>query len=355
MRQSRILPVIFLGLVFAAMGTGLSHAASPASEAAAAPNANGNSKVTLDVVVAAKSGAPVSGLQAADFTLLDNNSPQTLSSFQAAGGMVAKADPPVELILVLDALNTGVITVDKARQSLPSLFREDGGVLPLPTSLIVLSDRGFTIQDHPTRDGRALMDFLTKNTTGLREHRGNGWEIDTERRDLSLRALRAIVAEESKRPGRKLVVWIGRGWASLGTELGGMSDKWRHDEFIHVVELSDALRQAHMTLYSVDPQGVGIREHWEDSVYKGVSSEREVNYASLVLEVLARQTGGLELEGSNDIAQMVHRCIADANAYYVLTFNPPAAAHANEYHGIEVKVNKPGLTARTRAGYYAQP
>jgi len=355
MRQRRILPVIFLGFVFAARGTVVSHAASPASEAIATATASANPGVTLDVVIADKSGAPVSGLQAADFTLLDNNSPQTLSSFQAVSDMAAKADPSVELILVLDALNTGVITVDKARQSLGSLFRENGGVLALPTSLIVLSDRGFTIQDHPTRDGKALMDFLTKNTTGLREHRGNGWEIDSERRDLSLRALRAIVAEERKRPGRKLVVWIGRGWASLGTELGGMSDRWRHDEFTHVVELSDALRQAQVTLYSVDPQGVGIREHWEDSAYKGVPSERQVNYASLVLQVLARQTGGLELESSNDIAQMVHRCIADANAYYVLTFNRPAAAQANEYHGIEVRVNKPGLTARTRIGYYAQP
>jgi VWFA-related protein len=355
MRQRRILPVIFLGLVLATPGTVLAHVASPASEAAAVATTKANAAMTLDVVVAGKSGAPVSGLQAADFTLLDNNSPQPLSSFQAVSGIAAKADPPVELILVLDALNTGIVTVEKARQSLTSLFREDDGVLALPTSLIVLSDRGFTIQDHPTRDGKALMEFLSKNTTALREHRGNGWEIDTERRDLSLRALRGIVAEEGKRPGRKLLVWIGRGWASLGTELGGMSDKWRHDEFVHVVEFSDALRQANMTLYSVDPQGVGIHEHWEDSAYKGVPSERQVNYASLVLQVLVRQTGGLELESSNDIAQMVHQCMADANAYYLLTFTAPAAAHANEFHGIEVKVNKPGLTARTRSVYYSQP
>ena len=27
----------------------------------------------------------------------------------------------------------------------------------------------------------------------------------------------------------------------------------------------------------------------------------------------------------------------------------------DEYHTLEVKVDKPGLTARTRTGYYAQP
>ncbi len=355
MRQRGTLPVIFLGLVFAGLGTVLTYAASPASEEPAVATTHASTAMTLDVVVAGKSGAPVSGLQAADFTLLDNNSPQTLSSFQAASGLTATADSPVELILVLDALNSGLVTVDKARQSLSDLFRENGGVLALPTTLVVFSDWGFTIQDHPTRDGKALMEFLTKNTTALREHKGSGWEIDSERRDLSLRALRAIIADESKQPGRKLVVWIGRGWASLGTESGGLPDKWHHREFLNVVAYSEALRQAHITLYSIDPLGVGIREHWEDSAYKGVSSERQVNYASLVLQVIAKQTGGLELEGSNDIAQMVHQCIADANSYYVLTFNPPAAAHANEYHGIEVRVNKPGLKARTRTGYYAQP
>jgi hypothetical protein len=39
----------------------------------------------------------------------------------------------------------------------------------------------------------------------------------------------------------------------------------------------------------------------------------------------------------------------------VLTFNAPPAAHANEYHGLEVAIDKPGLTARTRTGFYAQP
>jgi hypothetical protein len=38
-----------------------------------------------------------------------------------------------------------------------------------------------------------------------------------------------------------------------------------------------------------------------------------------------------------------------------LSFDPPHADHADEYHHIEVQVAKPGLTARTRQGYYQQP
>ena len=42
-----------------------------------------------------------------------------------------------------------------------------------------------------------------------------------------------------------------------------------------------------------------------------------------------------------------------AQAYYELSFDPPRAEHPDEYHHIEVQVAKPGLTARTREGYYS--
>lgn len=47
--------------------------------------------------------------------------------------------------------------------------------------------------------------------------------------------------------------------------------------------------------------------------------------------------------------------VADANAFYVLTFEGLPGDGPNEYHALETKVDKPGLTARTRTGYYAQP
>src|ERR1700689_403238 len=64
-------------------------------------------KLYLDVVVAPKSGAPVADLQQQDFTVLDNNAPQTITSFKAVTGREA----PVEVILVIDAVNTSYQTV----------------------------------------------------------------------------------------------------------------------------------------------------------------------------------------------------------------------------------------------------
>jgi hypothetical protein len=45
----------------------------------------------------------------------------------------------------------------------------------------------------------------------------------------------------------------------------------------------------------------------------------------------------------------------DAQSYYEVSFDPSPADRRNEDQSLEIKVNKPGLTARTRQGYYAQP
>jgi hypothetical protein len=40
---------------------------------------------------------------------------------------------------------------------------------------------------------------------------------------------------------------------------------------------------------------------------------------------------------------------------YEITFDTPGSERPNQYHAVEVKVDKPGLVVRTRKGYYAQP
>jgi hypothetical protein len=40
---------------------------------------------------------------------------------------------------------------------------------------------------------------------------------------------------------------------------------------------------------------------------------------------------------------------------YEITYDAPRAEQPNEYHRVEVKIDKPKLTVKTRKGYYAQP
>lgn len=88
---------------------------------------------------------------------------------------------------------------------------------------------------------------------------------------------------------------------------------------------------------------------------KGVSKPSQVNVGDLSLQVLAVQSGGLALASSNDVAALLEKCLADTEAYYELSFTPTPADHRDEYHNLLVQVSKPGLTVRTRTGYYAEP
>ncbi len=57
----------------------------------------------------------------------------------------------------------------------------------------------------------------------------------------------------------------------------------------------------------------------------------------------------------HDVPGAIVLYLADARAFYTLSFKSAPAGNPNEYHELEVKVGTPGLSARTRTGYYVQP
>jgi VWFA-related protein len=318
-----------------------------------------NRRITLDVVVTDKSGKPIPGLEQQDFTLLDNKQPSKILSFAAISGGAAAADPPVEVILLVDEVNASFRAVSSARQEIEKLLKQNGGQLERPTSLVFLSDSG--IQSTSTsRDGNALAAQLNQNRNGLRViGRIQGVYGAGDRVQLSLHAIEQFADFESTAPGRKLVIWISPGWPLLSGPRIELSSKDQQSLFKTIVALSDALRQARITIYSIDPLGLadsgGLRALRYENYVKGVKKASQVNIGNLGLQVLALQSGGRVFDYNNDLAGEIATCIAEAHAFYVLSFEGLPGDGPNEYHALSVKIDKPGLTARTRTAYYAQP
>jgi VWFA-related protein len=346
--QTRLGPVLLVPLLCAA-------AAFSRQESPSTPSGTG--MIYLDVVVTPKSGPPVSGLQQQDFTVLDNKVPVTLESFQALGGSRA----PIEIILVVDDVNTGLEHVAYERSEMDKFLRVDGGHLAHPTALAFLTDSGIKLQDDFSNDGNALSAALDQYTLGLHSIlRSGGIYSAAERFQVSVQALFQLATREASRPGRKIILWVSPGWPLLsgpGVE-EQMDSKQQQQIFNEVVALSTLLRQGRITLYSIDPLGTadfsGRAFQWEAFV-KGITKPNNADYGDVALQVIATQSGGLAVNISNDIAALLQRCMADTQAYYELSFAPSLETKRDEYHHLEVHVAKAGVVARTRQGYYSQP
>jgi VWFA-related protein len=315
-------------------------------------------EISLDVVVTDKSGNPVPGLQLQDFTLLDDKQPQTIRSFHAIDETTQAADAPQEVFFLVDAVNTSFQSTSLERQQLEKFLRQDGGHLSIPMSLVFLTDTSQG-QVPPTRDGNALADALKAHQAGLRSlGNSGGFQGDLDRFQISLKALERLVSHVSTEPGRKLVVWLSPGWPLLSGPRVHITAKDQEALFNRVVHLSTALREARITLYGIDPRGVAEAGTFGASYYenflKGVTSADKVQSGNLGLQVLAVQSGGRVLTSNNDMESSIASCLLDARAFYTLSFESPRADHPNEYHDLQIKLGKPGLTARTQTGYYAQ-
>jgi VWFA-related protein len=331
----------------------------PSGPSVPAPVAN-DRQITLDVQVTDKSGAPIRGLQKQDFTLLDDKQPQNILSFQAVDGAAASAaDPIARIVLVVDAVNASPQAVSYERGEVKKFLLRNGGQLAHPVSLVVFADAGVKVQNGFSRDGNALAALYDQYETGVRSiNRSQGIYGAAERFEMSLQTLTAIAEDARSRQGRTLVIWLSPGWPLLTGPDTELTHRDAQQIFGSIVSASTELRQARVTLYAVDPLGVadagGIRTTYYEEFLKGVSSASRAVPADLSLQVLAVQSGGRVVNSSNDITTEVASCAADADAYYILSFNPNPADQADEYHSLVVKVDKPKTIVRTRAGYYAQ-
>jgi VWFA-related protein len=311
--------------------------------------------ILLDVVVTDKSGNPVPGLAQQDFTLLDDKQPQPILDFHTTEGA---GDAPLQAVLLIDAINAGFQGVALQRSGLDMFFRAGGGELPLPMSVLLLTDK--TADPSPvSQSGTDLAKALDSQEGALRTiNRSQGYYGGVERFQLSMKALEQVISNLRMQGGRKFLIWLGPGWPLLSGPRVELSNKGREELFNTAVDLSAKLREARITLYTINPTGPSgsmQSEFYYQDFVKGVPSANRIQNGNLAVQVLAVQSGGKVINMSNDLPDSVKRCIEDRKAYYTLTFNAPVADHPDEYHTLQVKVDKSGLTARTRTGYYAQP
>ena len=320
----------------------------------AAPPPVDPGRISIDVEVTDKLGHDTSGLKPEDFTLLDNKQPVRnldIREIDSRNG----SDDPVHIIIIIDMINTGFDAVAREREQLGEFLKQDGGRLAHPTTLAMLSEKGIKIQQASTLDGKALFDSLEGANSELRMvGRSAGFWGAADRLNWSLNQLTQLVAYEAQQPGRKLALFISPGWPLLAQAGVEETDRERQWAFNAIVGLTNGLRDAHMTLYALDPFHLGRTDPFFYQNYvKPVVNVNHAEYGDLGLQVLAVHSGGTAQVTGMDILGELNTAIRDADACYRITFQAPPADRRNEYHELRVQVNRPGAQVRTTAGYYA--
>ena len=310
----------------------------------------GKGLIHLDVSVTKADGEPVSGLSRDDFELLDEGLPQKILSFHAFSEPSAGPEPPVQVILFLDTLcRTYPSCMSKAdalraQAGIEAFVRQDNGHLYQPVSVFGISDDGlWTVPHHDSTDGNSLASDLS-----------SGKMIVLNRRPDALRALAFIATAQRRKRGRKVMLWIGPG-CGKGTGIFPANHNAGPKTFDPIYWFTTLLREARM---SIDELPVGLEEDCAPGYQLYLNGPRTVHDATdgfLYKKVLAIQSGGSVANDTNDLVAEMNRCLRRPLSFYALSFEPPVAVQPHEYHSLQVRVDKPGLVAHTKTGYFDEP
>jgi len=336
--------------------------------------------VILDVVVKDKKGNIVTNLAKDDFTVLEDDQPQTIQSFEppsahampvsldgkpvvnSAADLPKIGDAPVT-ILVLDELNTPFNDMSFARSSLTDYLKKQPEVLQQPTLFLVQNDARMLILHDFTQDRDALLKAL-KNHDPMYPLKAEDMSTNLPVSDpvknrlrlaQTMQALNQIAEAMRGIPGRKNVIWVGRNYRGVcmvdcgrravdPDQITAMHQLTRH--------MTQTLLEDRVTLYYIDA------EDTQQTAFDGRDEYDPKNPFGgkyVIFNYLAPVTGGQEFRQGNFIDVKLKTAQDESTAYYTLSYSP--ANHQEDpehYRNTIIRIaNHPELTATTRGGYYA--
>jgi VWFA-related protein len=318
-------------------------------------------RVVLDVVVTDAKGNLVSGLTRNDFTVTDAGEPQTVTSFDLSSNHLTKPevtinstadldrlapDAPVDIIL-LDEFNTLFEDEAFARYSLKKYLEKQPDKLTTPTMLLAVGIDKFTVLNDYTQDKQAILNTLDHHIAE-NPWRNQGISWMPERLSTAFGTLERIAEATQGHPGHKNMIWIGRGFPSINMANIPVDSQQQVNSYVQ--RCVNMLRDARVTLYAIDPAGLVV-----DPVakYGNEAAFLDPFGGNYDFSKLARATGGKSLYGRNDVDAEIGKSADDGVNFYTLTYRPTTGGmDPQKFRKIQVTVDRPGLTATTRVGYY---
>lgn len=180
----------------------------------------------------------------------------------------------------------------------------------------------------------------------------------------SINALTYVVRGFQKLPGRKAVVVF-----TDSLRLFNRIDNALSSNVERLRRLVDLANRSSVVIYTIDTRGLqplnftageqttGLTPQNAGAMV-GVGSPRQNFFEEQDgMNFISRQTGGIFIKDNNDFNKAVRRVLEDQKGYYLIGYRPDASTFDPRtgqvrFHNLKVKLNRPGLTVRSRTGFY---
>jgi VWFA-related protein len=361
--------------------------------------------VVVNVTVREQSGSPVRDLKPEDFTVLEDNKPQKVATFDIENTQNVQQVPMQQANL----LSAPVPKTKTSAAAAPAASAQESAIKDRRL-IILFFDLSSMQPDEIERSANAAQDYLNKqmepadlvsivslgNTitvnqdfTSDREKlravlqsfnvgANAGFELgstgttegtadtaqsftvdDTEynifNTDRRLQALRAVAEQVANVPQKKSLIYFSSGMQRTGIE--------------NQSQLRAAINSAvlaNLSIYALDIRGLQALPPGGEaqnaslrgtSAYSGRSQMNALDsnfQAQETLVTLAADTGGKAFLDSNDFGRVFKGVQDDTSMYYVLGYHSTNTAKDGKYRRITVRVNRPGVKIDARRGYYAE-
>jgi VWFA-related protein len=376
-------------------------AASPSQQPSDYVFHTGSELVLVNVTVRDKSGNFVQGLKPENFTILEDNRPQKVVSFDVENvdavpaADLAQAKPLAEpvpgsanptasaantaaqfkdrrlIVLFFDLSAMEPDEIDHAVTSAEHYVDTQMApadlvsIVSLGSSLLVnqdfTADRALLkkqLAQFSSGSGQGFEEGTTGTTEGTPDTGQSFTADDTEynifNTDRRLEALRSVAEKLSHVQQKKSLIYFSSGMDRTGIE--------NQSELRAAV---NAAVRSNLAIYTMDMRGLQALVAGGEaqnaslrgvSAYSGQSTINALNSnftTQETLVTLASDTGGRAFLDSNDFSKIFKGVQQDTSTYYLLGYHSTNSARDGRYRRIVVKSNVPGVKIDYRRGYYA--
>jgi VWFA-related protein len=284
--------------------------AQPSASSAAAPLLN------LDVVAVDRHGNPVADLKPAEFEVWINGFRIPIQTVT----FVTPSNAPDgrTTVLLLDDMTLTAAMLPRVREAARRFVNR---MAPNEVIAVVTLDGGrVEATSDRARLLRAIDDYHVRSVP---------IRVDDAGAHV-LKTIASIARQLAETPGgRKAIVGIGAGWLFDRPIPGPFVTRDLRPEWVDAMRATAAAR---VSLYAIDPAGVGTRP-----ATGGTSG-------------FARETGGFAFLNTNDVSGAADRILAELGTYYVLSVEDPPFGRKDDLRELDVKVLRKGVTVRARRG-----